>query len=633
MKKIFKLLLILLISTNCLSQDVTSIINRIGNHSVNNNHDSVLTLCNEALTIISNSNDTNSLRSKAEIFAYIADVNYLYGNIPKSLEYHYNGLKLSEEIGDFYGIATSLNDIGLIFDKQGDFENAMINYEKSLVLYKSLNDKQSVAILLNNIGKIYKEVKDFNKALEFYNEVVVINKDFNNLYNVGVAFNNIGEIYSLNGEYVKSLSYYNRSLDIYTKIDSKKGIASTLNKIGEVEIKLNNYNKAQKLLNQSYVIYNELKFPRELSIVAKNLYDVYKFQKNNSKALEFYEVYVTMRDSVNNIENQKSTYKAKIQYDFDKKESEIIAEQEKKDIIIAQEKKRESVIKYTVLFILLIVILFSSLLLNRFFVTKRQKTIIENQKHLVDEKQKEILDSIQYAKRIQTAILPPKRMIDEYLPNSFILYKPKDIVAGDFYWMEKIEDSIIFAAADCTGHGVPGAMVSVICNNGLNKSVKEHKLTEPGIILDKAKELIVSEFEKSDDDVKDGMDISMCSISGYDLKWAGANNPLWIIRNNDIIEYKADKQPIGKCDINKPFKTHNITLQKGDSIYIFTDGFVDQFGGEKGKKLKSTGFKKLLLSIQDKTMKEQSEILNNMFENWKGSLDQTDDVCVIGVKI
>ncbi|PIQ16193.1 MAG: hypothetical protein COW67_04300, partial [Flavobacteriales bacterium CG18_big_fil_WC_8_21_14_2_50_32_9] len=238
-------------------------------------------------------------------------------------------------------------------------------------------------------------------------------------------------------------------------------------------------------------------------------------------------------------------------------------------------------------------------------------------------------------------------------------------------------DVILFAAADCTGHGVPGAMVSVVCNNGLNRSVREHGITDPGKILDKTRKIVISEFEKSEEDVKDGMDIALCKLEipkdksqKTKLQYAGANNPLWIIRKTppvlpsadgegnphtshpqnkgnvnenssptgrldgaELIEYKPNKQPIGKTVKPKPFTTHSIKLQKGDTIYIFTDGFADQFGGPKGKKFMYKPFKNLLLSIQDKTMDEQKTMLEQHFENWKGGLEQIDDVCVIGVKI
>jgi serine phosphatase RsbU (regulator of sigma subunit) len=305
-----------------------------------------------------------------------------------------------------------------------------------------------------------------------------------------------------------------------------------------------------------------------------------------------------------------------------------------------------------------LILIFLVFIFNRLQVTRKQKSIIENQKEVVElahteleEKNKEITDSIQYAKRIQSAILPPLKVVKEYLQESFILYKPKDIVAGDFYWMETIGDEsrvmsnesptlktqhskhILFAAADCTGHGVPGAMVSVVCNNGLNRSVREYGLTDPGEILNKTREIVIAEFEKSEEEVKDGMDIALCSLEGNTLKYAGANNPLWIIRNGEIIETKADKQPIGKFEELLPYTTHIFELEKGDSIYIFSDGYVDQFGGEKGKKFKAKAFRELLLSIQDQSMDNQKTIIDEAFENWRGDLEQIDDVCVIGVRI
>jgi len=252
-------------------------------------------------------------------------------------------------------------------------------------------------------------------------------------------------------------------------------------------------------------------------------------------------------------------------------------------------------------------------------------------------KNEEIIASITYAKRIQTAILPPKRLIDQLLPNSFVLYKPKDIVAGDFYWLESVDDLVFFAAADCTGHGVPGAMVSVICNNGLNRSVREFGLRKPGEVLDKTRELVIKEFEKSDEEVLDGMDISLAVINYQtkELQWAGANNPLWIVRkgSSEIEEIKANKQPIGRYSKAVPFTNHVITLTEGDSIYLFSDGFPDQFGGANGKKYKSVNFKKLIIKTASSPISRQKSILDNEFETWRGPHEQIDDVCVIGLKV
>ena len=262
-----------------------------------------------------------------------------------------------------------------------------------------------------------------------------------------------------------------------------------------------------------------------------------------------------------------------------------------------------------------------------------QKAEAEKQRDIADQRNEEILDSINYAKRIQNAILPPEKLIKEHLKDSFVLYKPKDVVAGDFYWLEPKDGIVIFAAADCTGHGVPGAMVSVICNNALNRSVREHCLIEPGEILTKTREIVIQEFEKSEEEVKDGMDIALCSLKGMKLQYAGAHNPLWIIRNGEIIETKANKQPIGQFDKLEPYTSHFFDLQSGDGIYIFSDGYVDQFGGENGKKFKAKALRALLLSIQDKDMEEQKFLIDQEFEKWKGDLEQIDDVCMIGVRV
>jgi serine phosphatase RsbU (regulator of sigma subunit) len=301
--------------------------------------------------------------------------------------------------------------------------------------------------------------------------------------------------------------------------------------------------------------------------------------------------------------------------------------------------------KQTIVFFILVVILFVILI---FFIIRsnylrkqtnktlvQQKEIIESQKHLVEEKQKEIIDSISYAKRLQEAILPPQKFVNEHVAENFILYKPKDLVAGDFYWAETIGDTFFIAAADSTGHGVPGAMVSVVCSNALNRAVKEFGNTVPGKILDKTRELVLETFEKSVSDVKDGMDISLLSIDAKNKKifWSGANNPLWYIQDNELKEIKADKQPIGKTEIPTPFTTHSIEFKTNTTFYLFTDGFADQFGGEKGKKFKYKQLSDLFVKNNSLSQKDQKNIIDKAFEDWRGDLEQVDDVCVIGIKI
>ncbi len=291
--------------------------------------------------------------------------------------------------------------------------------------------------------------------------------------------------------------------------------------------------------------------------------------------------------------------------------------------------------RYVFLVVIFILVFFEIYYFKR--INYKFQDLISKKSKEISEQKKEIIDSINYAKRIQEAILPSKSQVEKLLQDAFVLYKPKDIVAGDFYWVEEKNDLVIFAAADCTGHGVPGAMVSVVCENALHKSISEFDLTIPGEILDKTKELVTEKFITSDEDVKDGMDIALCTLNrkSNELKFAGAYNPLWILRNgsDEIEEIKATKQAVGKTHDTKPFQTHSMLLNKGDIIYVFSDGYADQFGGEKGKKLKYKPFRKMLVENANKTMSEQSNLINQGFESWRGDFEQIDDVCIIGVRI
>jgi serine phosphatase RsbU (regulator of sigma subunit) len=268
-----------------------------------------------------------------------------------------------------------------------------------------------------------------------------------------------------------------------------------------------------------------------------------------------------------------------------------------------------------------------------------KETILE-QKSIIEEKSKNIHESISYARHLQEAILPPLSLISANLENSFVLYLPKDIVAGDFYWFEKTGSRLFVAAGDCTGHGVPGAMVSVICSGALNRAVNEYKLTDPGKILDKTRELVIETFKKSKHEVRDGMDISLLAFeidpqtkSFKRIEFAGANNNLYIATSEGISEVKADKQPIGKTEHGFDFKTNNIPVAHGMTLYLATDGYADQFGGSDGKKLKTKRFFDFLNEAKDLPIQQQPTFLEKKFLTWQGELEQVDDVCVIGVRI
>ncbi len=423
-----------------------------------------------------------------------------------------------------------------------DIENEIIEKNDSVLLNR-------LYLLLSNAYTDYKDDDSaFYYAQKAYELVPKSNAQLKAFSSIHLARG-----YMLNGELDKAIKLTSEALQVVENLDAKKEIKDLHNFLAEAHKSVGNYQEALSHLEQFMALDRE----QASLLSAANISDL------ESKMAD-----------------EKHDYEMKI------KQTEL-----------SLKNKQTMALGLFLLFAIIFIVFVVRGYINK----KRDAEIIRSQKIFVEERNKEILDSISYAKRIQTAILPPNKVVKEYLQNSFVLYKPKDIVAGDFYWMETVGDKVLFAAADCTGHGVPGAMVSVVCNNGLNRAVREFGLTDPGKILDKTCEIVVKEFEKSEDDVRDGMDIAFCCLEDKKLYYAGAHNPLWIIRNGatEIEEIKADKQPIGRFYKSKPYTTHTVELQKGDTFYVFSDGFADQFGGEKGKKIKTTGFKQLLLSIQN----------------------------------
>lgn len=609
--------------------------------------------------------------------------------------YYYAQIQLDQAIikKDVYFQADAINTQGAFYYFKGKYDIAIQHFDRSLQLYKSIDDFENVGNILNNISGVYVNLNAFDDALKYLHEGLDFFKDSG--YDIGLAmsYSNLGTVYVYKSEeidssatrdmYLDSAFYFlNKGLNKSEEIGYLQSKGNALSNLGVVHFYWNNFDSAKFYLNESLflkrangnlegvsedLVYlsqisrkekklqqsfdyalEALQIGEQLGIssTVKNaslsLYKNYKLRNDFRMALSMLEKYLKAKDEIESEDNQKEVLRQQYKYEYEKKAvSDSVAFAKEKEITAVQLEKQDAEIQarknqqYGLYGGLLLVALFAGFIYNRFKVTRKQKAIIEEAHGQLEEKNEEILDSISYAKRIQTAILPPDKLVKEYLKNSFILYKPKDIVAGDFYWMERQDGKVLFAAADCTGHGVPGAMVSVICNNGLNRSTREFGLSDPGEILSKTRDLVIAEFEKSEEEVKDGMDIALCALEGNKLRYAGAHNPLWIIRNgiSQVEEIKADKQPIGKYANPKPFTTHEIELNPGDTFYIFSDGFADQFGGEKGKKFKSANFKKLLLSIQHESIDHQKARIEQAFGSWKGQLEQLDDVCVIGVRV
>lgn len=617
------------------------------------------------------------------------------GVYSKAIDNFTHSLAISEELEDKKGVARTLNNIGAIYQEQKDYDKAVYYLTRSLEIDVEMGDQRGVAASMSNLGIIHKQLNDFTTALDYYERSLAINEEIGDQKRIASCLSNMGIIYQAQGDtalktgdgigakesFSKALEHYTRSLVIREAIADKQGIAGSLNDIGRFYADQGDHNKAVEYGKRALKIASEIGAASEIKKTAATLWKANKNLGRHAEALRMHELYIETRDSIESEENQKEVIRQEYKYQYEKQaaaDSVLAAEAQKvTDAQLAAQEaqlEQEATQRYALFGGLALLALFGAFMFNRFRVTQKQKDVIEQQKlvvekqkHLVEEqktevefahaqlttKNQEILDSIVYAKRIQTAILPPDRLFKTHLENSFVLYKPKDVVAGDFYWMETKGDLVLFAAADCTGHGVPGAMVSVICNNGLNRAVREFGLTEPGDILEKTRDLVISEFEKSEEEVKDGMDISLCALNKKtrELKWAGANNPLWIIsvkadytespleRDRPegggvfLHEIKADKQPIGKYSLAQPFTTHTIQLSKGDYIYVFSDGYHDQFGGDRGKKYKTANFKRTLLEIASAPISEQKQQLDQEFESWRRDFEQLDDVCVIGVKV
>lgn len=616
---------------------------------------------------------------------------YMYsGRNEEALVAYTNAVKISKELKDSESASKTYVNMGILKYRAGDLAMAIEYYDKGLKEMERVGNKDGIASTLNNMAMIYKETGDTVMALENYERCVIISKEINATQRTATALVGISDVYLNRGKRGKALEMLYESLELYKKTEDVQGISSVCLNLGKELMVDKKFDESEKYLKQGLLLGKQFQDPRSIGtayaalanlglamkdnkmayIYADSAYAIlsgnsllkesldparimYFIKKNSdpSFALKMLEDYILLKDSVESESNQRAVIQQQFRYAYEKKSGEdSIRSAEAKKLSDAQldaqeaQLKQEQTQRYALYGGLILMIVFGIFIYNRFKTTQRQKVIIENQKSVVEqahwqleEKNKEVLDSINYAKRIQTAILPSEKTMRNFLKDYFILYKPKDIVAGDFYWYEEVDNYVMIAVADCTGHGVPGALVSVVCHGALNRSVREFGLREPGKILDKTREIVIQEFSKSEEDVKDGMDISLLNFQILNneisnISWSGANNPLWYIENGEMKEIKADKQPIGKTYQPEPFSSHSLPLSLS-ALFLFTDGYADQFGGPKGKKFKYSNLQKLLLENLGKDWKQQSQILNIEFDNWKGDLEQVDDVCIIGIRI
>ncbi len=599
------------------------------------NIDSVIPLCRLALELLDKTNGQSSdtgtadyLSTKASALNNIGYVLFYKGNSEKALDYYLKALNLRLKTGNPSELAESYDNLGALYKSIGNTNEAIDYYRKSLKLYIRQKNLQGQANLLGNLGVAYDAREANDSALYYYRSAYTIQTNLGDKSRTAKLMNNMALLWAKEGNYTDAMKVNLNSVKTFTELGDKQGLCISLIYLARNEFNTENLSKSLEHAKQSLQLAQQLGFPVDIMDAAKLLYEIHLKQNHLKEALDMQLLYATMKDSVNNEEMQKKILQKEFKFDYDSKEALLKAEQDKKDLLTHAELKKQQWAMGFFLSIALALLAIALLVFQTLKTTRRQNQIIE-------EKNRDILDSITYAKRLQEAILPPLSLVSTHLPESFVLYKPKDIVAGDFYWMKKINDTLLIAAADSTGHGVPGAMVSVVCSNALNRAVSEFQLLDTGQILDKTRDLVLETFAGSPSQVKDGMDISLLSINKATKKisWSGAYNNLYYTDNGQLSEIRGDKQPIGQSENPVPFTSHSLPFSTDHVFYLLTDGFADQFGGPNGKKYKYKQLENKLLAISDKPLGLQKELLDTEFENWKSSLEQLDDVTIIGLKI
>ena len=629
----------------------------------------------DSLTALYNSEENDSL--KARYCIQLGDY-YEMRKVDEAIKWGKRAVKHAERYGDKNFQIRVLNYLATYYQRKGDYAKQISLCMKAIKLAEEYNFFDLQGGLATNIGGAYIRLNDDEQAIYWLDKSVKLNSKYGSLSKQSGALNNFASFYFDKGEFDKAIEFQEQALDKARQSGIQPKIANVLSNLADSYLIKEEFNRAEKLFEEALVIYKDSEDPYGINKVYLDFSYMYERMKKIGKSINYADSAYALADSMdfkemghdaaiqlaqlheksgnsalaykfqkrayelwkllNKEETAKSLNELRTTYEIEKFESENMLL--KKDNIIKDldiEKNASKIAQQNIIIFSTIgglgILVFLLYFLSKWNKEKRVKNeLLSIQKEELEKKNTEILDSIQYAKRIQAAILPPKSIIKDLLKESFVFYAPKDVVAGDFYWVEERDGVKLFAAADCTGHGVPGAMVSVVCNNGLNRSVREHGLIVPGKILDKAREIVQQEFEKSEEDVNDGMDIALCSIQQNTLRYAGANNPLWLIRSGELIEIKADKQPIGKFANPVEYTTHELELISGDIIYLFTDGFIDQFGGDADKKYKSPNFKRFLISIAHLSMEDQFKALEQEFNSWMGKNEQIDDVCVFGVK-
>lgn len=619
--------------------------------------------------------ELNDIEGEAVCLNNMGQIYKLQGDNIKAIAYLKKSLKIYEKVKNKKGTAYLLNNIGLIYMQKKEYSSALDNFNKSAIIFKEIQSKKGLAACFNNIGSVYKNQDSINSALNYSLKSLMLNKELDDKKGLANSFQGISSIYFQEAQLSISKNKSNEILNIAARyadsslfISKQKGyileIINAESILAKIDSAKGDYRSAY-LHYQKFITYRDSINSEAARKASQNSQLKYEYEKkaitdsiNYLKETEIKNAEFILLEKEKSIEIENlNQLKLIDELTIKNKNGEIIKKNietknnqqqikglEKEKILSDENIKQQKFIQKLILSSLALLLVFSGFIFMGFRKTRKankiiaqQKNEVEKQKHLVEEKHKEITDSINYAERIQRSFLATKEILDENLNDYFVLFKPKDVVSGDFYWASILNNgNFALVTADSTGHGVPGAIMSLLNITSLEKAV-EH-INNPNEILNHTRTTIITRLKKdgSEHGGKDGMDASLIvfDFKQKQLHIAAANNPVWIVRENTLIEIKPDKMPIGKHDKDSTnFTQQTIDLQTDDVIYSITDGYPDQFGGEKGKKFMSKNLKELLLANSHLPMDEQKILLDTTFKNWVGDLEQVDDVTVIGIRV
>lgn len=598
------------------------------------------------------------------------------GNSQLALEQYQKSLKYSEQQNDRKSIAANNTEIGFIYESLSrsllaveenkvNFTKALSFHQTALDIYTEDNDISMIAESTNNIANIYSRLATnqfvakygefwddsihmlkipedtlmtaFESTFSYYNKALDIYEETGKIRLIAPVRINLGSHYIYTRNWQKVDEHLSKGLALARQINSQYDVALALFHYGEYYFRLNDLPRAEQSLLQNLEISENLGVKDFMMHAHQKLGKIYERTGNLPKALKHIKEYNRVKDELFSEQSQKVITEMQTKYETEKKEQEI------KNLNIESELQH-SVIQRQKLTIaisiagIIVILAFAGLLINMVRQKQRANKILEEKNILISHQKQEITDSIRYASRIQNAILPSATIMHESLNDSFVLFLPRDIVSGDFYWFTRRGNKMVVVAADCTGHGVPGAFMSMLGVSFLYEIVNKEGVMRPAKILDMLRQFVkltLSQTGKKDEQ-KDGMDISLCmlDLENMKLEWAGAYNPLLLIRNEEIIEYKANKMPVAiHITDHLPFTNHEIDLKLDDVFYMYSDGFADQFGGESGRKYMSKRLKNFLLEIHKKPMEEQKELLHQEHLAWRGNSEQIDDIVMVGIRV